>query len=151
MVTMSRRPLTSQEERDLNTQLAFFWNGRTPEERNAYANVLVFLILTGEDPLASAAFEVIVHEIIKNSSTLLPFSIDHDEEFRAAVAVAVMDKLRGSKRRGKQPEPWQRLVASRRPRCRRARRASRVRRGCAGAGCRCPAGRAGAAACRRPS
>jgi DNA-directed RNA polymerase specialized sigma24 family protein len=112
MVTMSRRPLTSQEERDLNTQLAFFWNGRTPDERNAYANVLVFLILTGEDPLASAAFEVIVHEIIKNSSTLLPFSIDNDEEFRAAVAVAVMDKLRGSKGRGKQqPEPWQRLVA----------------------------------------
>jgi len=112
MVTMSRRPLTSQEEQDLNTQLAFFWNGRTPEERNAYANVLVFLILTGEDPLASAAFEVIVHEIIKNSSTLLPFSIDNDEEFRAAVAVAVMDKLRGGKGRGKkQPEPWQRLVA----------------------------------------
>lgn len=112
MVTMSRRPLTHQEQKDLNTQLAFFWNGRTPEERNAYANVLVFLILTGEDPLASAAFEVIVHEIIKNSTTLLPFSIESDEEFRAAVAVAVMEKLRGSKRRGKkQPEPWQRLVA----------------------------------------
>jgi DNA-directed RNA polymerase specialized sigma24 family protein len=112
MVTMSRRPLTGQEEQDLNTQLAFFWNGRTPGERNAYANVLVFLILTGGDPLASAAFEVIVHEIIKNSSTLLPFSIDNDEEFRATVAVAVMEKLRGSKEPGKQPlEPWQRLVA----------------------------------------
>lgn len=114
MVTMLRRPLTSQEEQDLHTQLAFFWHGRAPEERNAYANVLVFLILTGEDPLASAAFEVIVHEIIKNSSTLLPFSIENDEEFRASVAVAVMEKLRGSKagRGGKpQREPWQRLVA----------------------------------------
>jgi DNA-directed RNA polymerase specialized sigma24 family protein len=109
---MSRRPLTGQEEQDLNTQLAFFWNGRTPAERNAYANVLVFLILTGADPLASAAFEVIVHEIIKSSSTQLPFSIEHDEELRAAVAVAVMEKLRGSKGPGKQqPEPWQRLVA----------------------------------------
>jgi DNA-directed RNA polymerase specialized sigma24 family protein len=117
MVTMSRRPLTSQEEQDLNTQLAYFWHGRTPEERNAYANVLVFLILTGDDPLASAAFEVIVHEIIKNSSTLLPYGMDNDEEFRAAVAMAVMEKLRGGmgregKRRGKAPaEPWHRLVA----------------------------------------
>lgn len=112
MVTNSRRPLTSQEEQELNTQLAYFWNGRTPEERNAYANVLVFLILTGNDPLASAAFEVIVHEIIKNSSTLLPYSMENDEEFRAAVAVAVMEKLRGSKGRGQaQPEPWHRLIA----------------------------------------
>lgn len=112
MVIMSRRPLTGQEERDLNTQLAYFWNGRTPEERNAYANVLVFLILAGDDPLASAAFEVIVHEIIKNSSTLLPYSMENDEEFRAAVAVAVMEKLRGGAGRGQaRPEPWQRLVA----------------------------------------
>ena len=115
MVTMLRRPLTSQEAQDLNTQLAYFWHGRTPEERNAYANVLVFLILTGGDPLASAAFEVIVHEIIKNSSTLLPYGMDNDEEFRAAVAMAVMEKLRGTmrqgKRRGKVHEPWHRLVA----------------------------------------
>lgn len=112
MATTSQRRLTSREEQDLHTQLAYFWHGRTPEERNAYANVLVFLILTGNDPLASAAFEVIVHEIIKNSSTLMPFSTENDEEFRAAVAVAVMEKLRGGKVRGQAPpEPWQRLGA----------------------------------------
>lgn len=102
---MPSRPLTAQEQQDLQIQLAYFWNGRTPEERNEYANVLVFLMLEDDDPVAPAAFEVIVHEIIKSPTTPMPFAGECDEELRSAVAVAVMDKLRTSEDR-----PWRRLL-----------------------------------------
>lgn len=93
---MSSRPLSAREQQDLHVQLAYFWHGRTPEERNEYADVLVFLMLEVDDPVAPAAFEIIVHEIIKSPSTPMPFTVECDEEMRAAVAVAVMDKLRAA-------------------------------------------------------
>ncbi|ACY18171.1 RNA polymerase sigma factor [Haliangium ochraceum] len=114
----AKRRLNSKEEQDLHTQLALFWNDRTHEERNAYANVLVFLILNGGDVLAPAAFEVIVHDIIKHPTTPLPYCIEADEDFREAVAIAVMDKLRasgpvngeGADDAAAQEQPWRRLV-----------------------------------------
>lgn len=102
---MPSRPLTAQEQQDLHVQLAYFWNGRTPEERNEYANVLMFLMLEDDDPVAPAAFEIIVHEIIKSPTTPMPFAGECDEELRAAVAVAVMEKLRTS-----EADPWRRLM-----------------------------------------
>lgn len=113
MVSMLPRSLSPQEEQDVHTQLALFWKDRTQQERNAYANVLVFLVLTSEDPVAPAAFEVIVHDIIKNPSTPLPFSVEPDEDFRDTVAMAVMEKLRAAGASGdkKEARPWRRLVA----------------------------------------
>jgi RNA polymerase sigma factor (sigma-70 family) len=116
---MSHRQLTTQEKHDLHLQLAYFWKDRTPEERNAYANVLVFLVLTGDDPVAPAALEIIVHEIIKNPGTPMPVTSDYDKELRDQVAVVVMDKLRGATRDTPADEtadatpgrPWQRLAA----------------------------------------
>lgn len=113
MISTSPRSLSPQEAQDVHTQLALFWKDRTPQERNAYANVLVFLVLTSEDPVAPAAFEVIVHEIIKNPTTPLPFSVEPDEDFRGTVAMAVMEKLRAAGATGDvdEPRPWRRLIA----------------------------------------
>lgn len=102
---MSSRPLTAQEQQDLHVQLAYFWNGRTPEERNEYANVLMFLMIEDDDPVAPAAFEIIVHEIIKSPTTPMPFGGECDEELRAAVAVAVMEKLRAGPAAAPASEP----------------------------------------------
>ncbi|GAB4533606.1 MAG: hypothetical protein Tsb0020_49460 [Haliangiales bacterium] len=94
-------------------QLAMFWYGCSAEERDAYANVLVFLVLSGEDTVAQAALEVIVHEIVKSPTTILPRGIEGDEEFRDAVAVAVIEKLRavGQLEDQGEPQPWRRLVS----------------------------------------
>lgn len=94
-------------------QLALFWHGCPLQERNAYANVLVFLVLSGEDLIAPAAFEVIVYDIIKNPSTPLPWSAEAEDDFRDTVAAAVMEKLRaeGIPRGQTKPRPWRHLAS----------------------------------------
>ncbi len=96
------------ESRELQLQLDMFWYGRSQEERNAYANILIFLMLSGETVIAPAAFEVIVHDIISNPSTVLPRSAEPEDEFRRSVAIAVMDKLRAVGPCNDQV-PWRRL------------------------------------------
>ncbi|WP_428267215.1 RNA polymerase sigma factor [Haliangium sp.] len=96
----------------MHTQLALFWYDCTAEERDAYAGVLIFLVLSGEDTVAPAAFEVIVHDIVKDPTTPLPRTGESDEELRDAVAIEVMEKLRavGRDEDSGEPQPWRRLA-----------------------------------------
>lgn len=92
-----------------------FWDGCSLQERNAYANILVFLVLKGEDDIAPAAFEVIVYDIITNTPSTwlsIPEDIENPEDFRNTVAAVVMDKLRreGVPQGQSRPRPWRRLA-----------------------------------------
>lgn len=113
MANQLRQRLSPSEQRQLQLQLEMFWHGRPLRERNAYANILVFLILRGGDAIAPAAFEVIVYDIIRDPGMRLPWSMDHAEDFRDTVAAAVVAKLRaeGIPRGHVRPRPWRKLAA----------------------------------------
>jgi RNA polymerase sigma factor (sigma-70 family) len=111
MANLLRQRLSPSEQRLLQMQLAMFWYGRPLQERNAYANILVFLVLKNEDVIAPAALEVIVHDIVKSPGTRLPWSMDGEDDFRYTVAAAVMDKLRAGGAPQGQARPWRHLVS----------------------------------------
>jgi RNA polymerase sigma factor (sigma-70 family) len=113
--TLRRRLSPSEQQHQVQLQLAMFWDGCSPQERNAYANILVFLVLKGEDVIAPAAFEVIVYDIILKSpstSLLIPQDIENPEDFQHTLAAVVMEKLRrqGVPRGQSRPRPWRALA-----------------------------------------
>lgn len=118
MANQLRQRLSPSEQLQLQRQLETFWHGRPLRERNAYANILIFLILRGGDAVAPAALEVIVYDIIRDPGTKLPWSMDQTDDFRDTVAAAVVAKLRaeGVPRGHVRPRPWRKLAAYQRKR-----------------------------------